>query len=70
MNPRLRKLIGTIGIVLLVICYAFLAMMVAIAILPGTHMAVQMLYYVFAGVLWALPAAMIIKWMSRDPDAV
>ena len=69
MGIRTRKLIGTIAIVVLVICYAFISMLVAIAILPGTHLALQFLYYFIAGTFWALPAGLIIRWMVREPDS-
>ena len=67
MPPRLRKLIGTLAIVALVVVYAFLSMMLAIAILPGTAKWVQLTYYAIAGILWALPAGLIIKWMNKIP---
>lgn len=67
MPVRLKKLIGTIVIVLLVITYAFLATIIAVAQLAQSPWYVQLAYFVFTGVLWVLPAMFIIKWMQTPP---
>lgn len=63
MPIRLKKLIGTILLILLVIVYALVATMVAVAQLaesgPLTHLA----FFLLTGLLWILPAMAIIKWM-------
>ena len=55
-------------LVLFVPFYALTAMTLAAAQLPGTSNATQMAYYAVAGLLWVIPAGLIIKWMLR-PDA-
>ncbi|MCB1508788.1 MAG: DUF2842 domain-containing protein [Hyphomicrobiaceae bacterium] len=60
-------MIGTAGLVLFVIVYAFVSMLVAIAILPGRPEWQHLIYYMVAGCLWAFPAMPVIKWMMR-PD--
>jgi hypothetical protein len=64
MPQRLRSLIGTILLIVLVIVWALLAMVVA---QPISREAVvwQWVYYVVAGFCWVLPAGAIIWWMSR-----
>ncbi|MBB5754783.1 DUF2842 domain-containing protein [Prosthecomicrobium pneumaticum] len=65
MPPRLRSLIGAIALVALVVVYAFLAMVVALLTLPGAPGWVQGAYYVIAGLLWVLPAGLIIRWILK-----
>jgi peptidoglycan/LPS O-acetylase OafA/YrhL len=67
MPLRLRKFIGMIALVVLVVVYAFVAMVIAQVRLPGTPSYVQALYYVIGGLLWIVPAGAIIAWMQR-PD--
>lgn len=63
---RVRKLIGTVALLLLVIVWALLAMAFAPAALTSSGI-VQGLYYVVAGLGWVLPAMPLIAWMAR-PD--
>ena len=67
MPQRLRKLIGTIVLVVFVSLYALTAMTVAAAKLPGASWLVQLAYFATAGLLWIVPAAPLIKWMQK-PD--
>ena len=68
MPIRIRKLIGTIALLALVIVWALLAMAIAQPALASASQLVAALYYVIAGLGWVLPAMPLIKWMSR-PDA-
>jgi hypothetical protein len=67
MPIRLRKLIGAVALIALVVSWALLAM--AIAQLPAikANGLVEVIYYVVAGLGWVLPAMPLVKWMSR-PD--
>ncbi|HEY8193613.1 MAG TPA: DUF2842 domain-containing protein [Hyphomicrobium sp.] len=68
MTQRQRKFLGTIALFLLIAVYALLAM--AVAIVLQVHNASKMaefLYYVIAGLLWTLPAGLLISWMQK-PD--
>jgi hypothetical protein len=65
MPQRLRKLIGTLVLVVFVTLYALTAMTIAAAKLPGTSWFVQLLYFAIAGLLWIVPAAPLITWMQR-----
>jgi len=55
-------------IIVLVLVYAFLAVLVASATLGKAHWTVHLIYFFVTGLLWVLPAMWIIKWMHR-PDA-
>lgn len=65
MPPRLRKLIGTILIIILVLVYALVATTIASLTLATSPWWVHMLYFLFTGLLWILPAMLIIKWMEK-----
>ena len=67
MPVRLKKLIGTILLVLLVAVYAVVATIVAVAQLGESGPLVHLAYFFFSGMLWVLPAMLIIKWMVKEP---
>ena len=52
MTMRTRKLVGTILLFILITVYAFLAMMVAIALQVNASPLVEVIYYVVAGLAW------------------
>jgi hypothetical protein len=65
MSPRLRKFIGTIALLILVVVWALVAM--ALAQMPAIreNAVVSVAYYVIAGLGWCLPAIPIVTWMSK-----
>lgn len=64
MPIRLKKFIGTILLVALVIVYALVATMIAVAQLAQSGPLVHLAFFFFSGLLWVLPAMLIIKWMA------
>ena len=67
MTMRTRKLVGTILLMVMITIYALLAMVVAVILeVNTTSKLVELVYYAVAGLLWVLPAAWIIRWMSQD----
>jgi hypothetical protein len=67
MRQRPRKLIGTAVLLALVVFWALFAMSLAqgrVATLSG---AMQAAVFVVLGLIWVLPAGLLIRWMSR-PD--
>ena len=66
MPIRLRKLIGTVMLLVLVIVWALVAM--ALAQLPAIrdNAVLSVVYYVIAGLGWVVPAMPIVPWMSRS----
>jgi hypothetical protein len=66
MPIRLKKLIGTVLLVALVIVYALLATMIAVAQLAQSGPLVHFAFFLFSGLLWILPAMAIIKWMMIE----
>lgn len=65
MPPRLRKLVGTVLIIVLVIVYALVATTVASATLGQSPWWIHLIYFLFTGLFWILPAMLIIKWMEK-----
>lgn len=70
MPVRLKKLIGTILLIALVVVYALVATTVASARLGESGPLVHLAYFFFTGLVWILPAMLIIKWMIRDRPSV
>ncbi len=69
MPVRVKKLIGTVLLVLLVTVYALVATMVAVAQLSQSGPVVHLAFFFLSGLLWVLPAMWIIKWMVKPPKA-
>ena len=65
MTQSQRKFLGTIALLLLIAVYALLAMAVAIVLqVHNASKMAELLYYVIAGLLWTLPAGLLISWMQ------
>lgn len=67
MPIRLKKLIGTILLVLLVMAYAIIATIVAVAQLSESGPLVHLAFFLLSGILWVVPAMGIIKWLMVPP---
>ena len=67
MPDTLRKIIGTILLVVLVLVYALVAVTIASATLGTSPWYIHLLYFFLTGFLWVLPAMLIITWMHRPP---
>ena len=62
MNPRLRKLIGLVGILAFLLLYVGLVVRVS-AYVPD-HGPLQFAFYALAGVCWGIPLLPLISWMN------
>ena len=69
MNRRLKKLIGTVLLVVLVPLYALLVVSVGTARMQGTSTLTQLAFFAFFGLVWIFPAGLIIKWMATPKAA-
>jgi hypothetical protein len=65
MPIRLRKLLGAIMLIVLVLSWTLLAMALAQSAAFKTNRVIEVIYYVVAGLGWVLPAMPLIRWMSR-----
>ena len=68
MPVRLRKFIGAILLITLVVAWALVAMALAQSPAIKANGLIEVIYYVVAGLAWVLPAMPLVRWMSR-PDA-
>ena len=64
MPIRLKKFVGMVLLVVLVVVYAIIAVMIASAQLAESHWLVHLVYFAVSGLLWVVPAMLIIKWMA------
>ena len=65
MSVRIRKLIGGIALIALVIVWALVAMALAQIPVIFQNGWIAFVYYVVAGLGWVLPAMPLISCMSR-----
>jgi uncharacterized membrane protein len=69
MKQRTRKAIGTLSVVAFIIVYSLVMMAVGGELAVGRGLAVEIVFYAVAGLLW-LPVVMaIIRWMVRPDPA-
>lgn len=68
MPTRLKKFIGMLALVLLVVLYALVSTAVAVAQLADKGPLVHLAYFLFSGLLWVLPAMALVKWMEGKPQ--
>ena len=68
MTQRTRKAIGTFATVLFLIVYCLVAMAIGGYFAVGQGLAIELPFYIVAGLLW-LPVVMaLIRWMAKaDP---
>jgi hypothetical protein len=70
MPIRTRKLLGTIALLIFIMVYVLLAMSVAVVLqVRGVGPLGELAYYTIAGLIWVLPAGLIVQWMAKDPEA-
>jgi hypothetical protein len=69
MPARVRKLIGTVALLVLVSVWALLAMALAQSVLTDINGLVAAIFYLVAGLGWVLPAMPLISWMAK-PDEI
>ena len=68
MTLRQRKFVGVLLVLAVLVAYAVAAVSLADVLLNGTPTWLQILYYAVAGVGWAVPAGIVIRWMQRPED--
>ena len=66
---RIRKLIGLVLMLALIVFYAMVVMTVAVTTSVPENGLIEFFYYLVTGVAWVVPAAAIIYWMQRPDGA-
>ena len=67
MGARTRKLIGTLALLVFLGLYAWVAAAIGAGRISLAPAWAQFAYFLAAGLLWVLPAGLLIRWMQR-PD--
>jgi hypothetical protein len=67
MSSRIRKLVGTVLLLIVLAVYSLLVAVAASAVLTGSNKIVEMIFYAVAGLAWVLPAGYLIRWMYAVP---
>jgi Protein of unknown function (DUF2842) len=68
MQMRARKLIGTVVLLVFLGAYVWVAVIIGAGRISLAPHWAQLLYFLIAGLLWVIPAGLLIRWMQR-PDA-
>ena len=63
MSPRVRKLVGSIGVLVFLAFYIWAATAIA-EWLPDSTV-VQLVYFALVGTLWGVPLFPLIAWVQR-----
>ena len=63
-RPRWRVLVGMLGLVAGLAVYAMLVIQIG-RLITGWSILWQTPFYVAAGLLWLLPARLLLRWMAR-----
>ena len=66
MTPRTRKFFGMLALVSWVILYAAIGMTIGAAVVANTSALVQILFFLISGLIWIVPAGLIIRWMEKQ----
>ena len=72
MPIRLKRFVGMLLLIALVVVYSLVAIAIASYRLAESPWYVHLAFFGFAGIFWILPAMFIISWMerpARKPDA-
>ncbi len=67
MTPRIRKLVGTVLLLIVLAIYSLAVMLVASVLVTNGNKVIEMTFYAIAGLAWVLPAGYLIKWMYASP---
>lgn len=62
-KPSSRSLIGMLGLIIGLTLYAFAAAAIG-DLMADWPLAIQMIYYLIAGLIWLIPAKKVIYWMG------
>lgn len=67
MTMRIRKLAGTVALIVFLTLYALVVAAIAAGRITIASPLAQFAFFLVAGLLWVVPAAWLIRWMQR-PD--
>lgn len=65
-RPRLRTLAGVLLIVVYLVAYCLIMMALVATWMVDKPIALQTVFYAFAGLAWLLPMRWLLRWIARD----
>jgi hypothetical protein len=68
MRSRTRKLIGAAGLLLLAVFWPLLTLALGHSNLSRYYASGQIVFILVFGLIWLVPAALLIRWMQRPDD--
>nr|WP_321457451.1 DUF2842 domain-containing protein [uncultured Cohaesibacter sp.] len=68
MSVRTRKFFGMLLLVSWVVLYAAVGMTIGAAIVASTGPLIQISYFLITGLIWIVPAGLIIRWMEKQSE--
>ena len=67
MRVRTRKLIGMVVLLVFLGCYALVVASIASGRITSAPPLAQFAFFLVGGLVWVLPASLLMRWMQR-PD--
>jgi Protein of unknown function (DUF2842) len=68
MSRRMRKFAGTFLMLAFVVLYSLIVTAIAAPILTNASQLIQATFYLVAGLAWAPPLMLLIRWMEGGAD--
>jgi len=65
MQIRTRKLIGAVGLLVLVTFWPLVMLGLGYSRISAYYAPAQIVFFVVLGLVWLVPAALLIRWMQR-----
>jgi len=65
MSPRSKKFIGVFVLLIGVMVYAFAVLTIGQIRMVEAGPLAQLAFFAFFGLIWIVPAALLIRWMER-----
>lgn len=63
MTSPLRRAVGSLVLVVFLLGYVFFAVAIGDVVVASKSGWIQFAYFVVAGLIWVLPAGLIVRWM-------
>ena len=67
MRSRTRKLIGAVGLLVISVVWPLVMLGLGHSNLSRQYASAQLVFFIVLGIIWLIPAALLIRWMQR-PD--
>ncbi|MEX0590964.1 MAG: DUF2842 domain-containing protein [Xanthobacteraceae bacterium] len=69
MRIRTRKLVGAVGLLILVAFWPLLTLALGHSNISRFYAPAQLIFFIVFGLIWLIPAGFLIRWMQRpDPQ--